>query len=100
MNRNNFLGLNGFVWWVGEVEDVNDPLASARCRVRIFGWHTKEKSVLPTEQLPWALPMYPINSSTTFESPKLTQWVVGFFMDGESGQMPVMMGLLPGINNN
>ena len=40
MNRNNFIGLSGFVWWVGVVEDVKDPLASGRARIRIFGWHT------------------------------------------------------------
>ena len=27
----------------------------------------------------------------------LGEWIVGFFMDGESGQAPVMMGVLPGI---
>jgi hypothetical protein len=31
-------------------------------------------------------------------SPDLGDWVVGFFMDGESAQMPVMMGVLPGYN--
>jgi len=25
------------------------------------------------------------------------EWVVGFFMDSESGQFPIMLGVLPGI---
>lgn len=99
MNRNNFLGLSGFIWWVGIVEKRNDPLVQGRCRVRIFGWHTEDKSALPTEDLPWAHPMLPINNpSVNYPGkPKEGDWVVGFFMDGESGQYPIMMGVLPGI---
>jgi hypothetical protein len=98
MDRNSFLGLNKFIWWVGVVEDRNDDaLGIGRCRVRIFGWHTTDTSALPTENLPWAHPMLPINNPNTFDVPNLGDWVVGFFMDGESGQFPVMMGILPGI---
>jgi hypothetical protein len=98
-NRNNFIGLDRFIWWVGVVEDRNDPLGSGRARVRIFGWHTEDTSALSKEQLPWAMPMYPINSPNTFSKPREGDWIVGFFMDGESGQMPIMMGVLPGINS-
>ena len=42
-DRNNFAGLNGFVWWVGEIEDRVDPLNMGRVRVRIFGWHTRSE---------------------------------------------------------
>lgn len=97
MNRNNFMGLDKFVWWIGIVEARNDPLGVGRCRVRIFGWHSENKSVLPTEDLPWAQPMLPINAPNTFGKPRLEDWVVGFFMDGESAQFPVMMGILPGL---
>jgi hypothetical protein len=96
-DRNNFLGTSSFIWWVGIVERRDDPLKLGRCRIRIFGWHTDNKSQLPTEDLPWAQPMYPLNNSKTFSSPMIGDWVVGFFMDGESGQSPVMMGVLPGI---
>ena len=37
-DRNNFIGLNGFVWWVGEIEDRMDPLNMGRVRVRIFAY--------------------------------------------------------------
>jgi hypothetical protein len=98
MNRNNFVGLSGFIWWVGEVENrAGDELGIGRCQIRIFGWHTMDKSVLPTTELPWAHPMYPINNSKSFSQPKVGDWIVGFFMDGESGQFPIMMGVLPGI---
>ena len=96
-NRNNFLGASSFIWWVGVIETRNDPLGMGRCQVRIFGWHTDNKSQLPTTDLPWASPLYPINNSKSFSAPSLGDWVVGFFLDGESGQNPVMMGVLPGI---
>lgn len=88
---------NSFVWWVGIVEARNDPLALGRCKVRIFGFHTDNKSMLPTDDLPWAQPMYPVNAPNTFGKPRMGDWIVGFFMDGENGQFPVMMGILPGL---
>lgn len=96
-DRNNFTGLNGFIWWVGEIEDRVDPLNMGRVRVRIFGWHTDDKALLPTEGLPWAQGMVPLNSSKNWSTPPLGEWVIGFFMDGESAQFPVVLGILPGI---
>jgi len=94
---NNFAGLNGFIWWVGEVENRVDPLALGRCQVRIFGWHTDDKSLIPTKDLPWAHPMNSINTAKQFQPLEIGDWVVGFFMDGEGGQFPIMMGMLPGF---
>lgn len=93
----NFLGKDGFVWFIGVIEDRTDPLGLGRCRCRIFGWHTDNPAKLPTKDLPWAQPLYPINNSKTFSAPKVGEWVVGFFLDGMNGQSPVMMGVLPGI---
>lgn len=39
--------------YFGIVEDVFDPLESGRLRVRIFGIHTENKTMLPTDKLPW-----------------------------------------------
>jgi hypothetical protein len=41
--------------------------------------------------------MIPLNDSKNFSSPRVGDWVVGFFMDGEQAQLPVMMGVLPGL---
>jgi hypothetical protein len=41
--------------------------------------------------------MYPINASKMFSSPQYGDWIVGFFLDGENAQQPVMMGVLPGL---
>jgi len=95
MNKD-FAGLNGFVWWMGVVEDRQDPLKLGRCRVRIVGWHSPSKTELPTKRLPWSQQMTPINNTNPY-APKEGDMVVGFFIDGESAQSPVMMGVLPGI---
>ena len=93
----NFAGLNGFVWWVGVVENRNDPLKLGRCQIRIFGWHTDNLQLIPSKNLPWALPILPINDSKSFTTPVEGDYCVGFFMDGESGQFPIYFGVLPSI---
>lgn len=37
----------------GVVEDVNDPEENGRYRVRIYGYNTQDKSILPTDMLKW-----------------------------------------------
>lgn len=96
MMNNEFAGLNGFVWWIGVVEDRQDPLKLGRCRVRIIGWHADNLLDAPTETLPWAQAIMPLNNTNTY-TPKESDMVVGFFLDGENAQHPVMMGVLPGI---
>jgi hypothetical protein len=96
----NFLGKDNFIWWIGVIENRMDPLGLGRCQVRIFGWHDDGSpeaiAKIPLSELPWALPLQPLNSSRTFASPFVGDWVMGFFMDGMSGQFPIMMGVLPG----
>ena len=58
---NNIYG--DFVWWQGVVEDKIDPLMLGRCRVRILGYHTDDLNEIPTDCLPWAMPMQPITSA-------------------------------------
>ena len=42
MSDNYFMGLDGFVWFTGVVEDRNDPDALGRVRVRCLGFHTED----------------------------------------------------------
>lgn len=103
MLKNNFIGKDGFVWWIGVVESRHDPLYLGRCKVRIYGWHTANKIDMPTESLPWAYPLMPITSASMTgvgispTGPVEGTWVMGFFRDGEIGQFPVMMGTFHGI---
>ena len=84
--------------WTGVVEDYDDPLKTGRLRVRINGFHNINKTVLPTDCLPWAMVALPVNGSTTSAGPKVGDWVIGFFFDKESAQLPVVTHVLPGIN--
>lgn len=95
--RNTFMGLDGFVWFMGVVENRNDPLKLGRVQARIFGWHTDNKVEIPTNDLPWAHPLFPTNASNMVSAPKEGDYIVGFFTDGHSAQFPVFLGVLPGI---
>lgn len=99
---NNVYSNGGFHWFMGVVEDRQDPEALGRCRVRVVGYHTPDKEILPTEDLPWTIPLMPITSASisgTGQSPigpVEGTWVMGFFLDGDECQLPVMMGTFPG----
>ena len=95
----NRLGQDGFTWWLGVVEDVNDKdLTLMRAKVRIFGIHTEDLNLIPTADLPWASPMCPITSggSKTSSYFKPGDYVCGFFMDGSNAQVPIIIGSIPG----
>ncbi len=98
-----WLGTGGFTWFMGIIEDRNDPIRIGRVRVRCFGWHTSDKETLPTDNLPWAQVMIPVTSASTSgvgSSPTgLVEgsWVVGFFMDGNRAQQPMVMGTFHGV---
>jgi hypothetical protein len=97
-----FMGKDGFSWFVGVVEDRNDPAQLGRVRVRVLGRHSEDLTQVKTTDLPWAHVMHPVTDPSMQglgHTPSfLTQgsWVVGFFRDTEA-QQPVIMGTLPGI---
>jgi hypothetical protein len=97
---NNFIGKDGFIWWYGVVEDTNDPLKTGRVRVRIFGWHTDNLQELPTKDLPWSQPGLSPSGSKSFSPPRLGDYVMGFFSDGESAQAPVLLSVFPGFETS
>ena len=97
------MGADGFVWFTGVVEDRDDPSLLGRVRVRCVGYHTEDKTRLPTETLPWAHVMHPVTDPSmggmgmtpTFMVEGT--WVIGFFRDAEEKQQPVIIGTLPGV---
>lgn len=90
------------IWWTGVVEDRNDPEKLGRCRVRIFGYHTENLGLLPTEDLPWALPLQSVTSAASSGVGSTPvgivpgTWVVGWFLDGDNAQQPLIVGTLAG----
>ena len=101
-NAIHFLGHDGFIWFVGVVEDRADPTKTGRVRVRCLGYHTEDKEKLKTIDLPWAAPVLPITSSGISGIGQTPlglvegSWVFGFFRDSHYAQEPVIMGSLPG----
>lgn len=119
--KKHFAGRDGFQWWIGQIPDAetwkinlpgkdvpgnSDPEYRGfgeRYKVRIMGYHTANKEELPDEELPWATIMYPVTAGGggggASQSSNITQgtFVYGFFLDGEDGQQPVIMGC---IGNN
>jgi len=100
------LGEEGFRWFVGKVEDRDDPLLLGRLKVRVYNLHSESQSRTSTDELPWAMVMNTVNNSNLDKvgvSPtgiRVGTTVVGFFMDGNDGNMPVIMGSLAGIPGN
>lgn len=84
------------IWFLGVVEDVNDPLKVNRVRVRCIGHHTDDRGALPTSSLPWASFMH---SSMQMSAPMCLPgtWVMGFFLDSEYKQQPIILGMIDGI---
>lgn len=103
----NFMGKDGFIWWMGVVESTEDPLKIGRCRVRCYSYHPKREAPpivnkfqpVPTEHLPWATCLIPANFHNFYGRPNTGDWVLGFFLDGEEAQEPIILGILPGKFN-
>ena len=108
------IGKDGFNWWIGQVEnDGSDPDHdgsqpkdydyTGKVKVRIVGYHNPDKEVLPTRDLPWASCIMPAvyamkSGMGTIQQLQVSSWVVGFFMDGSSAQIPVIMGSISDQN--
>ena len=106
--RTDYLGRDGYTWWVGEVEDIEDPSEIGRVRVRILGWYTGNSEgdaylkEVPRETLPWATVLLPcdqpqIKSAGTATELQCGAWVLGFFLDGEEAQLPCVLGAFRGF---
>lgn len=98
-----WMGLDGFVWFFGVVEDRMDPLKVGRVRVRCYGWHTDNITQVPTESLPWAQVVQSPNSAAMgdigYTPMGLVEGtlVMGFFLDGKNAQLPMILGSIAGI---
>jgi len=102
--RTNFLGRDGFIWWIGQIPPVDSWISQAngegwgnRYKVRIMGYHPYNTNELSDEDLPWAgviLPPGNTGSAGVSKSVKFQpgDTVIGFFLDGENAQIPMIFG--------
>jgi hypothetical protein len=94
---------SSWVSFIGVVEDVDDPKQLGRARVRVFGYH--DQDTIPTADLDWATPITPLSATRQGVGVSPTglmigSMVVGFYLDGETRAMPMIMGSFPKIPNN
>lgn len=89
------------IFFTGVVEGRKDPQRLDRVQVRMFGVHTESLDDVPTESLPWALCLNESGivsgigkSGATYQQ---GTHVFGIFIDGESKQMPLILGAFPGV---
>jgi hypothetical protein len=95
---------SNFLPFIGVVEDNTDNLRIGRVRVRAFGVHPEDRTLVATEDLPWAIVAQPTTSASISgigNSPnglELGTWVLGYFADGPDAQYPIVTHSLPGIH--
>jgi len=89
------MGISNPMWFVGVVENNDDPTKQGRVQVRAFGVHGENTDEeIPTAALPWAICVAG-NYEPNNPPPKLNSFVFGMFLDGDEAQHPMIMGLIP-----
>ena len=86
-------------YWIGCIEDRQDPSQIGRFRVRVLGLHTPDKIKLPTKDLPWCSVITPDggNSGMGTSPPFFVEgtWVLVSFRDKDR-QEPMIHGSISG----
>ena len=96
------MGIDGFRWFIGVVEDRDDPLKASRVRVRCFGYHNDDLDKIPTKDLPWAQVLAPTDTPSMAGMGNTPHFLVegthvfGFFLDAQFMQRPMVVGSIPG----
>jgi hypothetical protein len=92
------LGSDGAEWWIGQVEEIDQPKKSNRFRVRIVGVHDADCENVKTEDLPWAHTALPVTvpyktggSSGASANLEEGDWVFGFWLNIEKTK-PLILG--------
>jgi len=118
LGKVNSIGRDGFIWWIGQIahkdswRETNKAISlrgykGNRVKVRIVGYHPfdDEGNELPDEDLPWAEvladPYTGNGQGGLSETLNLVggEMAIGFFLDGEDAQQPMIMNLFPKYDN-
>ena len=106
--KTNFLGKDGFRWWIGQIapEEAQGSQLNqigntwgCRMKVRIYGYHPADTTELADEDLPWAQvllsPQGGSGKANRARSIRVApgDTVMGFFLDGDDAQLPVILGI-------
>ena len=102
--KSNFIGRDGFRWWIGQIPPIEDMSGQVdgkgwgnRFKVRIIGYHPYSEAELPNKDLPWAQCLIPTTAGSgganvaTGVQLQPGDTVLGFFLDGDNAQIPVIL---------
>lgn len=103
LSKIDFAGKDGFNWFIAQVTTDKawrefDQSDGYRAKVRILGVHPPD---MPDKDLPWAQFLTPANwgSGNNYGGQSFAlqggETVLGFFLDGDEGQQPVIFGSMP-----
>ena len=101
-----FLGRDGFRWWIGQIapradqaDQINDGEGwGQRYKVRIMGYHPFNTEDISNDELPFAICIIPTTAGSggaNYATSTMLQQgdvVFGFFLDGDQGQVPAILG--------
>lgn len=89
---------DNFRWFIGTVINSSPPYGlEGRVRVRIHGIHNPSTGEAKESDLPWAQVMIPLTEGGVSGHGRIPQvlpgaLVYGFFLDGETSQVPLILG--------
>ena len=102
--QSHFIGRDGFRWWIGQIPPISSMGKQVegggwgnRFKVRIIGYHPYSEAELPNEDLPWAQCLIPTTAGSgaaniaTGVQLQQGDIVLGFFLDGDNAQIPVIL---------
>ena len=102
--KSNFIGRDGFRWWIGQIPPISAMEGQVdgkgwgnRFKVRIIGYHPYSEAELSNEDLPWAQCLIPTTAGSgaanvaTGVQLQPGDTVLGFFLDGDNAQIPVIL---------
>ena len=85
------IGQDGGGFWIGQVEEIDEPKQSNRFRVRIVSVHSSDCDEVETKDLPWAHSALPVNvpyktGGVSGATANLEEgdWVFGAWLDGDN----------------
>jgi len=87
-------------WFIGIVDDVNDPKKLGRVKVRILDDYDQS---VDSEDIPWAIVLGPTTGAAFLGVGHAVvgmmpgSRVIGFYLDGDKKTKPLVMGTLPFI---
>ena len=103
--KSNFLGRDGFRWWIGQIaprvgqsDQVDDGIGwGSRYKVRIQGYHPFNDDDIKYDDLPYAIALLPTTAGSggaNYANSTVLQQgdiVFGFFLDGDEAQVPAII---------